>query len=559
MAGFGVMAGFLAVFLLVQQTWAIEEASLSEADRRLYWQALELDELGNDKPVPGIPGGYVSPFGIQIHPSCFEYAQAGSASKRKEAEAGFERWARAAFREVTRCESKYPELKPYLRQWISQFRRMRVTCTSKSQRDAKFSGINLPHGAALSVVLSDYEREGIEVDPEKGLAALPVEHRSVVVFPRDVFTPAITEDPLGAFGRDHLDTMIHEGLHSTQANNHSDHNCITSYRPEKGKAWCSDDNIAADRISIVSQLCSNTEVWNGKKVPEAMFDRVSGCGIGKCERLFADDHHGTSDLLGKLNKIYLPNKGLGKEKAKSLCSRIYDEGACAYDLRTQGKELARGNPTLKAVGKKVRARLEKLFVPAAARIAPEVLAMFPGAISSFKGTPCFDALISQGRGGALTLTARGRTLAARRPSGAAASPSRYFDDAMIDFKNAVSRAPECQDEAGKELHGQLDSFHDRAGLPFRESFYKDAVARRYAGEAEALWPGADRFYGDKYLATLLGDELTREYIGALKKLHYQSRDVDCVALGYTAERRAGELIGDTMRAARMRIPIICPH
>ncbi len=526
------------------------EPVIADKDAPIYWQALKLDRLGNTRPVPGIPDAYVSPFGTQVHPSCFDYA-ARSGTPRAQAEVAVEGWLRETFQTMVSCESRYPEFKPYLQEWVSQFRRARITCTSKTMAQTKMSAQNMPLGMGVLLGLSENEREGIEI-PDN-LASLPREYRSVVILPVDSFALGIksgaVKDSSGAWARDFI---FHEVLHSTHANNRWDHDQVENKDP--AATGCDNDNITGDRINVVSMLCTGSALVDDKSAEQVLFDRMSGCGAGKCVRLFAEDHYDTHDILDYLSQPWMPTEGLSQKNAEKLCQRIYNQGQCSSDLAAQGANLTKGAPKLRELGGKLRERLHHLFVPGAARIAPEVLAAIPTGkyLLEKRDTACFKDVFKLAPGGALYLREGASRVRSSGSSHELASPRRFFMDSQQAMSRAVAGSAACAGAEGRQLTRLLEDFGNVVDWSlFKSTAYTDFLARRYSGEAEANPTGFGPAFHFGSWEAVLGKGLVEEYGKAIELLHYQSSSVSCEALGYTGAERVTPWFTEVAKRVQM--------
>lgn len=523
---------------------ALAEDALTPEEEQLVKLAQGLDPIKEGLPRETVPGGYRSPLGMQLHPSCIKYAEATGKS-RMHVEQRFRAMTFATLKAgPLKCVSKYPELQPYLNQVVSHLRRAVVTCTYRNKSDVHFGAMNIYSELGLPSELRPDERKGISL---AGLTkSLPNAYKTVIMYTRDYFLSTIVEST-AATDMAYSNGLLHELLHSTEANNRSDHNEVEFVSPKKGAA-CGDD-IRVDRVNVIADLCTNTSLAGSSAdhVEQDLFERISQCGAAQCEKLFMSTVPPPADMVEAVMKGYETSKGLPREKAQSVCAKIYDEGYCRHTLEAKHKKknplsgkieeftmadnvTAGAIPQLRDLGDRLRDRLYELFPHTPVQLNKDVLNVSPGAaelIRSQSHTPCFKAVFNDVVGGSLYLKN-----AAFDDSKPLTPKERFEQTVRIATKKLVS-LPECTTgsatyEANYILEGLNKLNHD-IDMAFTHNVYSDQIAPRIARKAET-W-AVINYPMDSRLENLIGASLLGEYIETLKKVHYKSPEFSCRAAG----------------------------
>lgn len=284
--------GLLTFTLAIPMTAFPDEQQVGSGTRELNTILSKIASYhGPDRQL--VPGAYRSMFGTQLHPECFKGI--GNQDRTKQA---FDALLESAFRTVAdKCLNRYPEFAPYIGEWVSQMQHTVVACSAKM--DAQFglfhAAVNLPWRSALREVLSETERAGIEADLDA--------HKPIIAFKKREMVQITS-----GYG-DIIHSLIHEGFHSTHANNRGDHNELA---PVGGMSFgkkdpCGNDR-RVDRVYAVSALCSRDTSAIGYHPDVALFERINKCGEAKgCVDIFISEDH---SWFGGM-----PSKALPKAKA----------------------------------------------------------------------------------------------------------------------------------------------------------------------------------------------------------------------------------------------------
>jgi hypothetical protein len=497
--------------------------------------ARRLDRLGDRRARPLIPGGaHRTPFGLQLHPSCFRLAAAEGFDRARAAER-FDAWAREAFEAVARGLDRYPELSPYLLEWISQARRAAVTCTRLTEEQLEGYGAHAyPTLLSAEADLRRDELAGLDTDPaavSRGpLTPLFRVYRPVIAVSQPVLRDVLSRQlPLHA-----ASVLVHEVLHATGANNLERHGPVEKTPPDPARAC--HENILDDRVNVIAYLCTGVEAVPLllRTAEEALSRRMATCGPRKgCEELFENR------IERGLLRDYIPSETL-EHGVAALCGRIRRAGWCQATLRSQGPLITRDRPPLRDVGRRLNDRLDELLPRASNDIPASLLRALPAhreRLERLSGTACFEAAFTRGADG--TLFARGPIeKRALRDAGErvalAARPAQRLSSAReaIQASARCAAAPAAERD---ELWSAIAALEGELYLAFSSDAFGKLAAKRFVGEAEAdheLRHETISFTRRQNgaLRALVGPALFAEYLGALRRGHHQSPDFDCALL-----------------------------
>lgn len=519
---------------------------------------------------PDVPGAYRSKFGLQVHPYCFQIAKQNGI-ERAEAEKNFENALELSVRSiVVDCREKYPELSPYLKEWVTQARRTVLTCTQRDGEDSGFSGMNVPEPKMRYFVAPRDAWAGIPPSPVKGQIR---NIQPVVVFSKDVFME-FAKRPEFQFSLEYVNTLIHELLHSTHANNRLDHNRL-NYKPMKSTASCKEVDLSWDRVSAVAAMCANdhSEDYDWEKFVVAMSRKIENCGIQSCEKLFTGKHgqSGAPDRahfwLAPFENYYLPSGGLKPEAAQRLCQRIRGEGECLKRLPEEGPEYTRDHPELNRIGKKLRQRLSEVF-PDDLRITRPLLDLAPAVemgLKRLKDNGCFKKAFEFLPNGELLYKGPGH-LKARADAPKPLTGADFLEsqeEKYLFMIEAFRRIPECATGEGpQEIEDQLREFRKQQGHhlffspPLHAALIRGGLVESQDGYEFYFSPDT----GSLAVEFVIGKKLFSEYEHALSKYHYRSPKFSCEAAGYHSTRAAENIsnINQTIQGAiRPAEPLEC--
>ncbi|HUP57336.1 MAG TPA: hypothetical protein VM598_07790 [Bdellovibrionota bacterium] len=272
--------------------------------------ARSLDPVGDRHGRGDVPGAYRTRLGLQIHRSCLG---AGGTP------ADFERWtAGAADLVANRCWNRYPELRYVLGQWISQARRAVVTCYPRSEKNARYGGMNflfrpgpkdLPREATEGVSLSQF--------------FLPAAFETLVGLPgdrvaRDIARPAPVVMPYSA-----IETLVHELFHSTsvEALTSLEHlrRETVAYRHETACEL----SAADDPVSYLTSLCTGMSLTSSSLTAEEAAE-----GRASCKK-------GCADTIGLVARnLRRVDRAGGEDLARAkpaVCQRATSVGRCKVE------------------------------------------------------------------------------------------------------------------------------------------------------------------------------------------------------------------------------------
>ncbi len=494
--------------------------------------ARTLDPLGDSGQRRPVPGGFRTRFGFQLHPHCFRIAERNGSIPRADVEARVNRWLESTLRKLLEgCGRSYPELNPYILQWIASARRTVVSCLSQDGPTLGFGAVNL-RGAWSLYFPSERAAVAGLIDDMSLLDSLHSLKRPVVLLPSDTWnailrkfapSPSIFE----AYSPFPEDTLLHEIFHSTTANNRDDHNMIEQRMFDLAQS-CS-ESVADDRINVISNLCSGasysitadlTPVW------KVIAGRVSQCGADRgCLSLFRG-------RMGFWASLGIDSEGLETSQARSICRKLVRRGNCDHWRDTQGATITRANPALRAIGERLAARLDPILPRATNDLPVGLLGLHPGerrGFESLQATDCFKSVFTRGPDG--TLFVRGPEAGRHLPEW-----SDRFDLATYErrFEWARTRAlesPGCGDTSVREaLLANLSRIRDEGHRFLRMDLVVEIALHRVQGQAEPFVPVFFSFQRED-LAHWLGRDLLEDYLGALRRFHHKSPDFDCEASG----------------------------
>ncbi|MBI3541761.1 MAG: hypothetical protein HY075_00595 [Deltaproteobacteria bacterium] len=513
------LIAFLALLGLAAARDARASLAVTAERSQLLELAAQLDPLKLEKPRNVLAGGYLGPFGIQLHPSCIAYAKEQGIGA-EQLENGFDEVAYAAFKAMAvDCLGKYGELKPYLLEWIAQFRRTVITCTRASGHDFGASAMNIGMKAGLLAVLQPNERAGIDTSGLVG--SLPRNFKTVIVYSSTRLKSTLTEGD--AFD---VRTLLHEVLHSTNANNRTDHDEVERFAPGANGS-CGGD-IGVDRVNQIATMCSETPVGRSSLTASRyLFERMGRCGSRDCRRLFTGEAEAL-DVVDAVANHYAPTHGLSNDAADSLCAKLYDEGACATALARDGEKITAGAiPELNAAGDELRARLYQLFPQYPVGFSADVLARFPSVADEFRAaepSPCFQAVFQPVPGGGYAV--RG----AEPPESANPSPETRYATALTQASARLTTLPQCSAPAERaKVAKALGTAHSEVMPVFLSSAYGPLLKQRYQHRCESSYKIDAPGPLDSKLRQLVGPELFDRYLGLLERFHWRSPKFDCQA------------------------------
>jgi len=355
----------------------------------------KLDPLGHDKWRLQVKGAYRSLLGTQVHPYCFKLMKEKAGFSQEGIEKGIEAWLQKSFLAVTDdCRARYPALKPYFFEWISLARRTVITCMKKSSTKTGFNGVNPVVGVGLDIVAEGEASKGID-DIPGALDSQAAAHKTVIVLPWNEMRSAIAT----AGSASSVDTLIHEILHNTSANNQGTRHKQVENIDVTPENLCS-LNAMDDRILFVAGLCSNAKTTMSdadsafsKMTPAQLaFKRISQCGKKRgCVDLFL------SQSLTFTH--WVPSRPLSKEAADEACDQIYDQGYCENELFKYESVLAflESLPKFRKYQDQVEKQLELVTPKTNLEIPGSWMKAFPAeraGLEAISKTDCYQSIFT---------------------------------------------------------------------------------------------------------------------------------------------------------------------
>lgn len=282
------------------------------------------DQLrGNRKWRLDVPGAYRTKWGLQFDQTCIKRFP-----NRAEAIQKLDYWADTAIQSVVQnCGQMYPELRDYVEQWVTQFRRAVVICESEAHvKYGAYAETQLFYATQTGNVTIDPRdyfkrtktRERERKQPQtKWMANVQKRMESVQntidLMKNEEKTIAENYEATYVFGPGHLlrtTSLIHEVFHSTSANNKLNH--AISYLDD------TEDRIhieKEDRIYGLADLCSP----NLSSKRDRIFNKLLHPNLSTCFKMFTEWQTGSSDRI---------SKPLSNKDALSFCKTLEAQKAC---------------------------------------------------------------------------------------------------------------------------------------------------------------------------------------------------------------------------------------
>ncbi|MEW6056960.1 MAG: hypothetical protein AB1540_10130 [Bdellovibrionota bacterium] len=523
-------------FIVLYLWWSITLAPFARsADLPAEHESFDLlcETCERRKPIPN--GGYSSPWGPIVHPSCFQYASEKTRYRgRKKAERAIDLWFEQTFLTVTQsCASRYENLKdPYLKQWVTQFKRTVLTCSAKLDLKRKTEiavAANISRKSDLPKVLLPREMEGIDLGKED-LEALPSAFKTTIVFPKSLFSEVLTvfaSNNPAYETQQHLasDTLIHEVLHSTQANNRRDHNQI---RPNSNK-------LRLDRILVITRMCTR---MSQDSADHALIEPLLFPGslaksplqlaqnLKNCHNLF------TSRTGFSLESKYLPSKGLSAIQAASLCQAIASTARCWRKLRTEGARFTKNSPLLMKFTDAFRKRFTELALPDTNEISPTIVSWSPR-LQNLLSRPISSSCLQD----AFQIT-EGKAVRIATPYTIGfsfeANPGEHILTKVQSAIDQLQSLSLCDDNERRDFLEAFQELHSNLAEVFRSAIYQDFVLKRLNHQAEASYRPPGRLSNltspdrNSLFRELIGEGLYDSYLYTLEQVHHLSPKYECV-------------------------------
>jgi len=503
-------------------------------DEIVYERAKKLDKLKNThwretiKDSKRKDWGYRSPFGLQIHPSCFKAAEKKGKTP-DDVRKAFEPYFRTVFETVESCKRNYPEINQYLEEWVTHFRRTVLSC---ADIDHSKYGINLALASVLDI--ESYATEGL--GQVHAFSSLPNELKSTVIVSKPWLDSVLNTRPTFISDEHDIAALIHEVLHSTHANNRWDHDWAQK-RTAFASGACGDEDILTDRINLVTEICvsrSNQPV-NPRR---DLFKRIGSCGFNSCVRIFNEDLMESGSVIARIASHWAPARGLSNTDSRNLCIKLYNEGYCEKQVAIlrENESYVRGavkeDPRWTEVTNKVRARLYKFFPRDRFVITKKYLDSTPHSeeinqlITVLKDKPCFKKIFELLPNGNL------KCLSCPKQSREAILGTLRW--ARLDIKKNLY-SPVCLSDRR--------AFHALARL--NDLMYRWVTEVENLSQSNSIWTLYQPFFFSGYepltprlWLSILGPDLLQEFNDAIKKKYWK---FDCKTAGFYPLHNSEEL------------------
>jgi hypothetical protein len=256
-------------------------------------------------------------FGIRLHSSCLTaLGQQGSLKGNLET---FEKLVDDSISQVRECREKYPELSQWLDPWLSLPPNTLIICAGEGDYEKNVGAVNSSTTDSLRL-LNPHASEGIKLSKRN----LRKDGRTMIILPEHVVKEIVAKinDP------QQRNSMIHEGLHSTRANNHFNplHDEVGLFQNSNASKndLCSGIDISGDRVYLIAGLCGDAK--GSAQVRDFMKEKIKQCGPKFCEKRF-------TDRLVWGAWVNMESKGLGKKEAMALCNRFVDQPPAEETVR----------------------------------------------------------------------------------------------------------------------------------------------------------------------------------------------------------------------------------
>lgn len=199
---------------------------------------------------------------------------------------------------VTWCEFKYPMIKPYTRNWRMASDSIKVICKPQEENPiatAMFNRNPLNHLLGIGP-LGELTLYGPQTKP----ALIEVSNKP---------------------NRFVIRSLIHELFHGSGIDHNKKHDKLDKNDDQSCK---NTERLDEDRVYLLDSLCSGSDEFLNAK--EAIFNRISQCGIKYCENIFTS-HHSFLTLLDNFHTLQR-SSGMSEKDAQKICKVIYHKGAC---------------------------------------------------------------------------------------------------------------------------------------------------------------------------------------------------------------------------------------
>lgn len=321
------------------------------------------DKKSNTDWREDIPDSIRLASGAQIHKSCYEAAKSYRHLGRdpyKDLEIAL----KTAATNILRCKAAYPELSPYISEWISTYRRHFFRCDLKDKSTTKFAAENDLNDNTLI----GYSMVGSLLNRNQDFGFIEAQA-----------------------------TILHEIFHSTSANNRYDHNHIQKKEFDH-KISCKEDS-SFDRIVLLKSLCSgslmNASNMNARK---ALALKAAKCGHNHACRNTFSGKNSNIDWYKKIFDRDASQELLNDKESISLCKKIQIDGMCLHLRETQGKAIMASSAQIKKLHSQMKKKFQQFFPHSTNHIPLSILRLYPDIMQTFQkyqNTHSFKVLLKK--------------------------------------------------------------------------------------------------------------------------------------------------------------------
>lgn len=416
----------------------------------------------------------------------------------------FEKSLKVTAHNMLECEKSYPELRPYISEWVTSYRRHYFKCTNKDES----SNYNTIFGTTY----------------------LTYNTMTALTSPRYIKS--------GAYHQTALGTLAHEILHTTSCNNRADHNDIENIQINN-KNFCG-NNISLDRVSVVEALCIDAQSFKGP-ITKLFVQQKEQCKKNTCERLF----NGASSSIGIAYGIFRPAKDLSKDAAQKLCARIHDDGQCLIKRENNAKELWNKSSEIQGILAQIRERLKDYMPQIHDELPLGHLDYHPALKEDYRriqASDCFKNQFEQTPHGII-------------PKSGNKSPMPYddhFDQTMTSLHSRwMNSLKTCSVSDRRRISKFLNNIRAEEVRMTLAPHFRWIEGSEMLDQKDTRTE--DAFRGKDEFEKILGQKLHQEFLKVMNNHHPQSANFDCVKEGLSPFRTMEKFL--SLKAEDI---LICP-
>lgn len=358
----------------------------AEQDLGVIQRFKQLDAHPNQNPhrlTTDIAGAFRSKLDIQVHPYCFQFAP--SNLSQGQIQSRLEKAFHQIAEKMLQCQTDFSELRPFLREWVHQFRRAVILCSPKKALEfasKKRKAINAIHVNLMVSLLSRLPRKAYAgvIDRVNFFQHLPYHGKPTFFLASDVFQKLLDlEESLWA-----QRIVIHEVLHAARADNRSEHGDFD--HPQYFFAFKhGEQNIMQDRIHLLSYACSQAPFYDMESnqnysILHILHDRMQSNGNSKeCVQVFTKAGSSLSQYEEWQSNYPI---SLPQNQAEALCKKMEKTGHChkkQFLFTYDKKKWLKNNRRLQVLFQEVRDKWVQAWNFPSYQLPPILYEFFPEA------------------------------------------------------------------------------------------------------------------------------------------------------------------------------------